>query len=104
MGSKKLYAGALILSCAFLLAGCNTAKEEDASSVLVSGNEIRSYEMTQGTGGDIRKTKVVVANYQQVKTENLSFSVRGRRLSGVYVSLGDTVKEGDLLAELICDE
>lgn len=104
MGSKKLYAGALILSCAFLFAGCNGAKEEDTSSVLVSGNEIRSYEMAQVKRGDIRKTKVVVANYQQVKTENLSFSARGRRLSGVYVSLGDAVKKGDLLAELICDD
>lgn len=104
MGSKKLYAGVLLFSCALMFTGCGSSKEDDKSSVLVSEGATRTYEMTQVQRGDIQKTKVIVANYQQVKTENLSFSVDRRALAGVYVEKGDSVKEGDLLAELECEE
>lgn len=104
MGRKRFYAGVLLFSCALALCGCGSTKKDDKSSVLTSGNGISSYEMTQVQKDRIQKTKVLVANYQQVKSENLSFLVDGRRLSGVYVSLGDSVKKGDLLAELFCDE
>lgn len=96
--------GALLVSCILALGGCNRTQTEDGSSVLVSGNGERMYEMAQAQRGNIQKTKVIVANYQQVKSENLSFSVDGRRLSAVYVSMGDAVKKGDLLMELYCDE
>ena len=103
MGSKKLYAGVLIALCAAVFAGCNTSKEDEKSSALVSEGAIRTYEMTQVQRGDIQKTKVIAADYQQVTSENLSFSVERRSLAGVYVSKGDTVSKGDLLAELQCD-
>ncbi len=104
MGRKRLYAGALLVSCALVFCGCGSTQEEGASSVLVSGSGTSSYEMTQVQKENLQKTKILVANYQQVKSENLSFSVDGRRLSGVYVSLGDTVAKGELLAELYCEE
>ena len=103
MGRKRFYAGVLLVSCALALCGCNSTKKGDKSSVLTSGNGMSSYEMTQVQKDKIQKTKVLVANYQQVKSENLSFAVDGRRLSGVYVSLGDSVTKGELLAELYCD-
>lgn len=104
MRRKRIYAGALLLVGALALCGCGSKADEDVSSVLVAGNGTSSYEMTQVQKEDLQKTKILIANYQQVKSENLSFSVDGRRLSGVYVSLGDTVTKGDLLAELYCDE
>ncbi len=104
MGSKKLYAGVLAVFCALIFAGCNTSKEDGKSSALVSDGSIRTYEMTQVQRGDIQKTKVIAADYQQVTSENLSFSVDRRRLAGVYVSKGDIVAKGDLLAELQCDD
>ena len=104
MGRKKLYAGVLIALCAAVFAGCNTSKEDGKSSALVSDGSIRTYEMTQVQRGDIQKTKVIAADYQQVMSENLSFSVDRRSLAGVYVSKGDTVTKGELLAELQCDD
>lgn len=104
MRRKWICTGALFVSCVLLFCGCSMTKKEDKSSVLVTEDAARAYEMTQVQRGNIQKTKVIVANYQQVKSENLSFSVDGRRLSGVYVSVGDTVVKGDLLAELFCDE
>ncbi len=104
MGRKRFYAGALLVSCVLMFSGCASTKEDGKSSILVAQNAERAYELTAVQKGSIEKTKVLVANYQQVKSENLSFSVDGRRLSGVYVSVGDTVTKGDLLAELFCDE
>lgn len=103
MGRKRLYAGAILASCALVFGGCAFSQETDALSTVVANDGERSYEMTQVQRGDIQKTKVIVANYQQVHSENLSFSVNGRRMAEVYVSVGDTVKKGDLLAELYCD-
>ena len=104
MGRKRFYAGAILVSCMLALCGCNLKQEDDKASILVSNDAMSSYEMTTAQKGKIQKTKVLVANYQQVKSENLSFSVDGRRLAGVYVSLGDSVTKGELLAELYCDE
>lgn len=104
MGRKRFYAGVVIASCALAFCGCTAPKEEDLSSVLAANNGTKSYELIQVERNTIRKTKVISANYEQVMSENLSFSVDGRRLAGVYVSLGDTVKKGDLLAELLCEE
>ena len=95
MRRKRIYAGALLLVGALALCGCGSKADEDVSSVLVAGNGTSSYEMTQVQKEDLQKTKILIANYQQVKSENLSFSVDGRRLSGVYVSLGDTVTKGE---------
>ncbi len=104
MGTKRFYAGVLLISCALALCGCGLTREDDTASILVADDATSSYEMTTAQRGKIQKTKVLVANYQQVKSENLSFNVDGRRLSGVYVSVGDTVTKGELLAELYCDE
>ena len=104
MGRKWFYAGAVFVSCMLGLCGCNWKQEDDKESVLVTNDMTSSYEMTKTQRGKIQQTKILVANYQQVRSENLSFQSDGRRLSGVYVSLGDTVTKGDLLAEVYCDE
>lgn len=104
MGRKRFGAGAALFFCALTVGGCFLPQEEARPSFLVKEETEKTYLMTQVERGSIRKTKTLTAVYQQVLTENLSFSVDGRRLTGVYVSVGDTVKEGDLLAELYCDE
>lgn len=97
-------AGVTTVFCTLALGGCFLPKEEAKPSILVKGDSARVYEMTEVVRGEIQKTKTLVATYQQVKTENLSFSVDGRGLDGVYVSVGDEVKKGDLLANLLCEE
>lgn len=104
MGRKKFYAGVILFSCALALCGCKKTQDGDDLSTVVSAGSEQAYEMTTVQRGDVQMTKIIVANYQQVKAENLSFGVSGRRLAGVYVSMGDTVAKGDLLAELYCDE
>ncbi|MCH5272644.1 MAG: biotin/lipoyl-binding protein [Lachnospiraceae bacterium] len=104
MGRKRFYAGVLLFSCALTFGGCLLPQEEAKPSILVKEDTVKAYVMTQVKRGNIRKTKILTATYQQVMAENLSFSVDGRRLTGVYVSVGDAVKKGDLLAELYCDE
>lgn len=104
MGRKRLFAGTLVCSCVLSFGGCMLPQEEARPAILVKEETVKAYEMTPVVRGDIRKTKTLTAVYQQVNTENLSFSVNGRRLAGVYVSVGDTVKTGELLAELYCDE
>ncbi len=104
MRRKRLMAGVLLCSCAFSFGGCLLPQEEERPSILVKEEAVKTYELTPVVRGNIQKTKTLAAVYQQVKTENLSFSVDGLRLKGVYVSVGDAVKEGELLAELYCDD
>lgn len=104
MRRKRFCTGAVTVACVLILGGCGMTQKEDKASILVSDDAVRAYEMTQVQSGKLQKTKVLVANYQQVKSENMSFAVDGKRLSGVYVSVGDTVTKGTLLAELYCDE
>lgn len=104
MGRKRLLAGMLLCSCVLSLGGCLLPQEEARPSILVQEEAVKTYELTQVARGDIQKTKTLAAVYQQVNTEDLGFMVDGRRLAGVYVSVGDAVKAGDLLAELYCDD
>jgi len=103
MGRKRLLAGVLLGSCVLSLGGCLLPQEEAKPSILVKDEAVKTYELTQVTRGDIQKTKTLSAVYQQVNKEDLGFGVSGLRLAGVYVSVGDAVKAGDLLAELYCD-
>lgn len=104
MGSRKWYAGVLVALCVAVCSGCNTSTEDEKSSALVADGAVRTYEMTRVQRGDIQKIKILAADYQQVMSENLSFSVERRGLAGVYVSKGDVVAKGDLLAELQCED
>lgn len=104
MGRKKLLAGVLAVSCALTVCGCNSTQKTDSSEVLVTEDVRGAYEFTTVVRDTVQKTKIIAANYQQVKEENLSFGTSGGRLAGVYVELGDEVKKGDLLAELYCED
>lgn len=104
MGRKRFCTGVALFACVLSFGGCFLPEEEEKPSILVKEETVKTYEMTQVERGDIQRTKTLAATYQEVKSENLSFSVDGMRLEGVYVSLGDTVKKGDLLAQLYHDE
>ncbi len=86
---------------ACLLAGCGQAPAEEETIILIEKEtEELTYEMTVASIGDVKKTQKVRCTYQQVNDESVSFSVSGRRVSKVHVELGDSVKKGQLLAEL----
>ena len=62
-----------------------------------AGAEYRTVEVTRG---DVTlETKLVFA-YNPTRKEELHFAEAGRSYGAIYVTVGDEVKEGDLLAEL----
>jgi len=103
MGNKRVVSLALLLSLvAFGSSACSLLPvEEEAPAAPV----VRSYEKTEYTTvavkrGDVQEYKVVGCSYSSAKQIDLSFGVSGIALGAVYVAQGDSVKEGQLLAEL----
>ncbi len=85
----------------WLLSGCQVSEEETENLVIVDQEEqIQQYSLARAERGDVVLTQQVRCAYQQVKQEDVSFSVSGKTVSEVYVSQGDQVKKGQLLAEL----
>ena len=71
MGRKKLLAGVLAVSCALTICGCNSVQKTDSSGVLMTEDVRGAYEFTTVARDTVQKTKIIAANYQQVKEENL---------------------------------
>lgn len=83
------------------LMGCSLLpKDEEARSiVLEKTEEIPEYQMTAVSHGDLQLHGKIYCVYTQKDGEELSFGGDGQTLKAVYVSTGDEVKKGDLLAE-----
>lgn len=96
----------IALMPAFLLGGCSLLPAEDVGGhvVLVQTESAPDYELAQVMRGDVELTQTVYCVYTQTHEENLSFGTDGRRVQFVYVKVGDSVKEGDLLAKLYTDD
>ena len=104
MKKRRIPRGLLsvMLVQSMLFGGCSLLPEEKEVTkvVTVQPETIDKYELAQVTRTDIALTKTVHCSYSQLKEENLSFSTEGRRVKYVYVSAGDMVKTGDILAKL----
>lgn len=102
----RLLALGLALGGAVLpAAGCSMpAGEEKAKDafVLIGKNdgEESIYTLTEAVVADVEKTASVRFDYTQARSEDVFFPVSGKRVAEVYVSLGDRVEEGQLLAVL----
>lgn len=83
-----------------LLWGCGPAEEEDGLVVVEQENTEISYNFGVAALGDLTKSQRVTCTYRQINGQEVSFSVGGRLIDKVYVREGDSVKKGDLLAEL----
>lgn len=96
--SKRILAAACALC---MLTGCAPVGSEEENIVLIEKEaEAIVYDMAVVTVADVVKTEKVKCVYQQVKDEQVSFSVGGKRIDKVYVEKGDAVKKGQLLAAL----
>lgn len=102
--SKALAKCIVFVTCmmsAISLAGCASATEEDDKVIIVEQETAPAeYTMVVAKIDDVVKTKRVTSYYRQMHDEELSFTVSGRMVSNVYVEEGDSVKKGQLLAEL----
>jgi len=92
----------VFLSIPMVLSACQLMPDEDilpASPILYS-YEVQDYQMAQVIRSDLIETITVNCNYMPTKEESLSFSLGGIYIDKVYVSEGQQVKAGQLLAEL----
>lgn len=96
--TKKLIG--LCVCAAALLCGCGRESEEDGLVVVEQENTQISYSFGMAALGDVTKSQRVTCTYRQINGLEVSFSTSGKLIDKVYVREGDSVKKGDLLAEL----
>lgn len=90
----------VVIIAAGILSGC-AAKTQEDNLILVEQEESEAeYNLTVVSRQDIVKSDKVRCAYQAVNAESLSFDVDGRTVGTVYVSRGDTVTRGQLIATL----
>ena len=95
---KKLRLSFACLSAAALLCGC-TQQEEAPLMKVEDSNDTIAYDYCTVERGDVVLTQQIRCTYVQQDGQEVSFSMTGRRVDKVYVSEGDNVKKGELLAE-----
>ncbi|MBR3503170.1 MAG: hypothetical protein IKO07_02870 [Clostridia bacterium] len=98
MKRRYLAAAALCL----LLAGCDLLPAEEAFRTAPLIREYQMEEFTQAacTRGDMHLMRSISCVYVPVRSESLKFPVSGLSYDAFYVKPGDTVTEGQLLAQL----
>lgn len=104
---KKKHTGAVgrlyvltVLPLIILLAGCGTAEEPEDLIVMEQEEEQTPYNLAVAAFGDVRMTQDIRCTYEQLVEQEVSFAVSGKLVSKVYVSEGDQVEKGQVLAEL----
>lgn len=105
MGKYRWSAGIRMLcacsAAAALLCGCEKQAPEEEPFIVVEGSDdTLSNDYIIAGIGDVILTGEMRCTYRQQKDQEISFALTGRRVDQVYVEEGDTVKKGDLLAEL----
>lgn len=83
------------------MAGCGVQEEEEAKIVLEPESEQALFETATADYGDVILSEKLFCTYRQVEDQEVSFSVSGKTIDKVYVSTGDVVHKGELLAELV---
>jgi multidrug efflux pump subunit AcrA (membrane-fusion protein) len=91
----------LITGAVVLLGGCSLLpKEEEALKPPLVKPVKENFELYEVKKGSITKKVSVVGTFKSSNTTNYYFKESGHRLAAMRVKLGDTVKPGDVLAEL----
>lgn len=92
----------LILAICLVLSSCGIFPREQSyqSAPTLPPYEREEWEMAYVQRGDLRLAESVICTYVPVQTETLSFVVSGILYDEIFVSAGDSVKKGQLLAQL----
>jgi len=91
-----------VFALCICLSSCGLIPEEEemrASPVVKEYTE-RIHKFSTVERGEFSVTEKVTCKYMPVKTENLYFALGGELVDKVLVKVGDTVEEGQLLAQL----
>ena len=93
---------AALAAVGLLLAGCDLLPAEEQFRTAPLIREYQREEFTQAacTRGDLRLVRSISCVYVPVRSESLKFAVSGVSYDEFYVRAGDSVKEGQLLAQL----
>ena len=85
-----------------LLTGCFALPVEEAvlPPPISAVPEMRALRTLEVRRGDVLLSTNPSTQYIPVRQEAMHFTVAGRRIRGVFVSVGDEVRAGDILAEL----
>lgn len=96
----------LTLFLLLLLTGCGKEKQEEFEVEVVASDEsnLLEYTIVNPYMGTVNELLTINCFYSQTKEIDLSFGEDGMLISRVYVSKGDYVKKGDLLAMVDLDE
>lgn len=103
---RKYYRFALALVSISFLTGCVFLPDEQEYCVspVISQEEEVEVEQVMVVKGDIKEEKEINVTYESKASSALKFGISGEPYSNVYVKKGDTVKKGQLLAQLDVQE
>lgn len=91
----------LALSVMLLLSGCAGGQDAQDDIVILEQDEERNeYTLAAATIEDVVASATVHLVYTKTNREDYFFTLDGKAITNVYVEEGDSVRKGDLLAEL----
>lgn len=106
MSNGVLRRAALAAAFPLLLAGCQLfpVEEQLPAAPIIQSYETTEYLQTPVLRGELTLVKKVSCDYAPSKREHVGFSLGGEYVEGIYVTEGQTIHKGDLLAELVMND
>ncbi len=91
-----------IFAICLILSGCGLFPQEASyqAAPTLPPNEQEEWKLAYVQRGDLVLADSVICTYSPAQTETLSFSVSGVLYDEIYVAAGDSVRKGQLLAQL----
>ena len=98
--SAKQHYGFISMSLLLLLClgGCGKQQVAQQQISLEPEEEQALFETVTVDYGDVTLSQKIQCTYRQVEDQEVCFTVSGRIIDRIYVSVGDMVHKGDLLA------
>lgn len=92
----------IVVGSSLFLSGCQIlpAEETFPAAPVIRTYEAEEHKLANVLRGDLSTTKNVSCSYMPASQESLSFRVSGEIIKGIYVTSGQEVKKGQLVAEL----
>lgn len=102
---KKLITWFATLLLPILCTGCQLMPEEEMyqEPPVLYSHETKEYHQETVVRGDLTLGTTVTCTYMAAKQEQLGFTIGGEYIDQIYVSEGQQVQKGELLAELVYD-